>query len=75
MKTTRTYLKGCDWCGASGIVINYIPPNITSCLTNTCPVCNGAKVITVTEIIEDETGGIRIVPCDNIKIQNDDTGK
>ena len=51
MKTTRTYLSGCTWCNASGFVNN---PNGYSSLslTITCPVCNGAKTIIVTETQE-----------------------
>lgn len=51
MKTTRTYLSGCKYCGATGKVKNNdFNPNITdSTLEIVCPVCNGSKVITVTE--------------------------
>ena len=44
-KITRTYAKGCDWCNATG----YTFPVGISSGTIPCPVCNGAKVITVTE--------------------------
>jgi DnaJ-class molecular chaperone len=47
MKTTRTYIKGCDWCNATGTVPTYYG-------YDSCPVCNGLKTITVTEIIETE---------------------
>lgn len=52
MKTTRTYVKGCDWCQATGFVLSR---NIdtTSSLTEICPVCQGAKIIPVVETIED----------------------
>jgi len=52
MKTTRTYLDGCKHCGATGIVAYYGNPNITGGMSNICPVCQGNKVITVTETIE-----------------------
>lgn len=55
MKTTKTYLTGCTWCHAIGEVPNpYYNPNVTtSTLKTTCPVCNGAKTVIVTETIED----------------------
>jgi hypothetical protein len=55
MKTTRTYLSGCTWCGATGIVPNLMikGSSVTALLTMTCPVCNGAKTIPITETIED----------------------
>ena len=55
MKTTKTYSKGCQWCTATGVVANpAFDPNITGNeWTIICPVCNGSKVITVTEVIED----------------------
>jgi hypothetical protein len=50
MKTTRTYSKGCDWCNATGLVPSGLS---TTLIRETCPVCNGNKLITVTEIIEE----------------------
>lgn len=52
MKTTRTYLSGCTWCNARGYVMNPAMGLVTD-ITVTCPVCNGAKTIIVTEYIED----------------------
>lgn len=52
MKTTKTYLSGCTWCGAKGFVKNY-----NSGYTNVdliCPVCHGSKTVLVTEVTEDE---------------------
>lgn len=51
MKTTRTYLQGCTWCKSVGLIMN---PSLTysSALTITCPVCNGAKTIVITEVTE-----------------------
>lgn len=46
MKVKKTYLSGCVWCKASGIVPN---PFSGTATTINCPVCNGSKVITVTE--------------------------
>jgi hypothetical protein len=54
MKTTRTYLQECTWCNATGFVKIPNPGFMTSALTGICPVCQGTKVITVTETIEDE---------------------
>jgi len=45
-KITRTYTKGCEWCNATGYVSTV---GISSLTWETCPVCNGAKVVTVTE--------------------------
>ena len=47
-KVTRTYLSGCTWCNATGIVSN---PTIglSTNITIVCPVCNGSKTIVVTE--------------------------
>ena len=42
---TKTYLKGCEWCNATGYVASY---NLTN-TTEVCPVCNGNKTIIVTE--------------------------
>jgi DnaJ-class molecular chaperone len=48
---TRTYLSGCEWCNATGIVrtVNLPHQTVSSSLTEVCPVCNGTKVITITE--------------------------
>ena len=54
MKTTRIYLKGCDWCNASGLVPSNNWGMNTTPLTDTCPVCNGAKTIVVTEVTESD---------------------
>lgn len=50
---TRTYLQGCTWCNATGFVKIPNPGFMTSALTGICPVCSGAKIITVTETITD----------------------
>jgi hypothetical protein len=48
----RTYLSGCRWCQATGI----IPKKGDSYnVTDICPVCNGSKVITITEETEELT--------------------
>ena len=54
MKTTKTYFSGCNYCNATGLIKNYVfNPNITGCeVSITCPVCNGSKVITITEVTE-----------------------
>ena len=52
MKTTRTYYDGCRYCGATGKVPFYGNPNITGDVTNICPVCNGSKVILITETMD-----------------------
>ena len=55
---TKTYLKGCEWCGATGRFMYCFPLNpinapqeSTSSLTNICPVCKGSGTILVTETI------------------------
>lgn len=55
MKTTKTYLSGCTWCNATGQVFNPKPIQYTGDppIIN-CPVCDGAGIITVTEVIEYE---------------------
>ena len=53
MKTTKTYLSGCTWCGATGYVKD-ITPYVTGTWKNICPVCQGAKTMPVTETFEDE---------------------
>lgn len=53
MKKTRTYQDGCKHCNATGFVRNeHFGMNKTP-MTDTCPVCNGSKVIIVTEVEED----------------------
>ncbi len=50
MNRITTYPKGCEFCGATGFVSNRNPhPEVTTSLTNTCPVCNGGGVIIATE--------------------------
>ena len=49
---TRTYLKGCDWCKATGQVSKPHPYPISTSVCEKCPVCNGTKTILVSEIIE-----------------------
>ena len=50
----RTYLKGCEWCNATGYTqVHFHPQNApnssTTALTNICPVCNGGGTVLVTE--------------------------
>jgi len=53
MTTTRTYLKGCDWCNAKGVIPNSNPAFCgNTSFTELCPVCNGNKTVTVTEVAE-----------------------
>jgi len=59
MKTTKTYLKGCDWCNATGQKFP-MEHNGTS-FSSLCPVCNGAKTILVTEVTEP------VAPQENIR--------
>ena len=48
---TRTYDKGCEWCGATGkIPARY--PMATTVLEDPCPVCNGTGVVNVTEQVD-----------------------
>ena len=49
-KVTRTYLSGCTWCNATGRVPE---TGISSNAFQTCPVCNGIKVIKITEEYDD----------------------
>jgi hypothetical protein len=53
MKITRTYISGCNWCNATGYVLNP-HPQLTGEFNMTCPVCQGAKMIMVTETFEDD---------------------
>jgi hypothetical protein len=51
MKTTKTYIQGCNWCNATGI--KYPMENYGGTgLTNVCPVCHGLGTIIVTETID-----------------------
>jgi len=52
MKTIRTYLSGCTWCNATGIIKDQYFRDNTTPLTHPCPVCNGSKTVIVTEVIE-----------------------
>ena len=52
MKTTRTYLQGCNWCNATGIKFPMEFNGIS--LSSFCPVCNGTKTIIVTEVTESD---------------------
>lgn len=53
MKVTETYPKGCEHCGALGYTNYYLTDGKTgSQYTNTCPVCKGAKTVTVTREYE-----------------------
>jgi DnaJ-class molecular chaperone len=54
MKTIRTYLSGCTWCNATGVVASKDYGMKTTPLMTPCPVCNGSKTIIVTETIETE---------------------
>jgi hypothetical protein len=49
----RTYLDGCSWCQATGIV--HSRGLSTTNVFDNCPVCNGSKVITITEETEEIT--------------------
>jgi len=51
-KITRTYLSGCTWCNATGF--KYPMQDYGTGITSICPVCNGAKTILVTEVIESD---------------------
>jgi hypothetical protein len=53
MKTVKKYLSGCTWCSAKGFVPIKDYGMGTTPLTETCPVCNGAKTIIVTEESDD----------------------
>ena len=50
MKTTRTYLAKCNSCNGTGVDYKQIIHYDTSAV---CIVCNGAKVITVTETFDE----------------------
>ena len=69
MKTKRTYPSGCTWCGATGIVSNNARPPMSTMSNSTtiCPVCNGTKMITITEEYDDVViEGIPINPIIDI---------
>lgn len=55
-RVIKTFLKGCDWCGATGYVINPYRMETTSSITGVCPVCSGSKtvMVTVTEFEDNE---------------------
>ena len=59
-KVTRTYLTGCSWCNATGS-IQAFPSGTIDC-TRQCPVCNGSKVITISEEYE----GLYQIDCSKI---------
>jgi len=42
----RTYLSGCKWCGATGIVPT---TGMSTNTTEICPVYQGSKTVLVTE--------------------------
>jgi len=53
MELIRTYLLGCTWCNASG----FVPAKnfgMTTPLVEPCPVCQGSKIITVTEVLQED---------------------
>jgi DnaJ-class molecular chaperone len=50
MKITKTYLTGCNWCG--GIGQKFPMQHDGTTFSSICPVCNGTKVILVTETTE-----------------------
>jgi len=54
-KLVRTYLKGCEWCGATGFVTNPYNTETTGAITGVCPVCHGAKTIEVKEYVENNS--------------------
>jgi len=45
----RTYPKACKYCDATGFIHRFNMGGSSSTSTETCPVCNGNKVITVIE--------------------------
>jgi hypothetical protein len=59
MITTRTYFNGCNWCNATGLIPSKDFGMNTTPLMITCPVCNGSKVITVTESFESKDESLR----------------
>jgi len=53
----RTYNKACEWCGATGRVPAGYLWGTAAPIDETCPVCNGSKVVLVTETEDSpETG-------------------
>jgi hypothetical protein len=58
MKTTRTYQSICTTCNGNGQLMDN--PNATNPYS-VCPVCNGAKTITVTETIEPESPVAQVI--------------
>ena len=56
-KITRTYLLGCSFCNATGMVSNYDNFGygmIITSMKKICPVCKGEKTVVCTETIEDD---------------------
>ena len=66
-KTTKTYLSGCTWCNATGFIKHPSAGFMASPLTDICPVCNGAKTITVTETVEDFISTHDLTEIDNVE--------
>jgi DnaJ-class molecular chaperone len=56
MKTIKQYPTGCSWCNATGMV-RELYPTTTGGWSQVCPVCNGSKIVIVTETITDESTG------------------
>ena len=50
---TRTYLKGCEFCKATGVVpTGRSAGSVSTSVIEPCPVCNGDKTVWVTETEE-----------------------
>jgi hypothetical protein len=64
MKTTRTYQSICTTCNGNGQLMDN--PNATNPY-RVCPVCNGAKTITVTETIESESPVAQLMGREELK--------
>jgi len=58
----RTYLDGCKWCGATGFVQPVFDIYHTSSGSSICPVCNGSKIVLVTETIDEDSDIIENIP-------------
>ena len=70
MKTTKQYLTGCTWCNATGRVL--ATGGVTISTFDTCPVCQGAKIVMVTEVTEGNEiapHGVPIESLENPKIK------
>jgi len=50
----RTYIKGCEWCNATGFVPTENFGMGTTPMTDICPVCKGNKVVEVTEYFDQQ---------------------